>query len=152
MLAAVAGLLLAIAAGSALFSLRLQNALVEKTEQLWQAKLKEARSLRRSNEVDSRGRALAALKDAANLRVTPELRGETCLRLHKYGEAVAEFSAVIRNAPRFDSFTWRSRAYTYLKDYGNAAADLRTALQMNSKSPVLNEELAAFDTEWKARK
>jgi WD40 repeat protein/Tfp pilus assembly protein PilF len=76
MLATVTGFLIAIALVSFLFSLHLGKALEEKTDQLWQAKLQEGRSLRRSGQVDSRGKALAALQEAARLRVTPELRDE----------------------------------------------------------------------------
>lgn len=52
-------------------------------EQLWQARLNEARALRGSHEAGSRAAALAALRDAARVRVDHALRSEAaaCLAL-----------------------------------------------------------------------
>lgn len=87
-LAGVFGLLLFIAAGGSILNLRLRQALTdvqvadaEKTEKLFQGHLERARALRSSGRVGQRFGALAAIREAAKIKVTPELRDEAVAAL-----------------------------------------------------------------------
>ena len=86
--AAVLGLLLVIAVGGTLLSLHLRQALSDvqaadrdKTEKLWQSHLDRARALRSSGRVGQRFEALEAIREAARIQVTDELRDEAVAAL-----------------------------------------------------------------------
>jgi hypothetical protein len=87
-LATVLGLLVVMALGGMIFSLKLGRALddvrvadAEKTEQLWQAHLLRARALRTSGRVGQRFEALKAIRAAAEIKASPELRDEAVAAL-----------------------------------------------------------------------
>jgi serine/threonine protein kinase/WD40 repeat protein/tetratricopeptide (TPR) repeat protein len=87
-IATVLGLLLVMAVGGTIFSLYLERALhelqiadAEKVEKLWQADLERARALRSSGRVGQRFEALRAIREAAQIKVTPELRDEAVAAL-----------------------------------------------------------------------
>jgi WD40 repeat protein len=81
MLATVCGLVSVIAVGGVALSLRLQAALTEKNDRLWQSYLERARAERSGGRVGQRFAALEAIRAAARLRVTPELRNEAAAAL-----------------------------------------------------------------------
>jgi serine/threonine protein kinase/WD40 repeat protein len=58
-----------------------QNAERDKTEKLWQSYMEQARAERSSNRVGQRFASLNAIREAARLRVTPELRDEAIAAL-----------------------------------------------------------------------
>lgn len=62
---------------------RAERAELEARGQLWRARLNEARALRRSGQAGARSLAIAALRDAARVRVDTELRSEAaaCLAM-----------------------------------------------------------------------
>ena len=77
-----------IAIGGSVFSLYLRQALhdaraadEEKTEELWQSHLQRARALRSSGREGQRFAALKAIREAAKIKVTPELRDEAVAAL-----------------------------------------------------------------------
>ena len=77
-----------IAVGGAVFNLNLQQALRDvqaadrdKTEKLWQAYLERARALRSSGLVGQRFETLKVIREAAKIKVTPELRDEAVAAL-----------------------------------------------------------------------
>src|SRR5262249_30341377 len=87
-IAGVLGLLLLIAIGGNVLSLHLQKALSDvqaadeqKTERLWQSHLERARALRSSGRVGQRFEALKAIREAAKIKITPELRDEAVAAL-----------------------------------------------------------------------
>lgn len=87
-LAAALSLLMFIAVGGSVMNLHLRQALSdvqvadhEKTERLWQAHLQRARALRSSGRVGQRFEALAAIREAAKIKVTAELRDEAVAAL-----------------------------------------------------------------------
>jgi serine/threonine protein kinase/WD40 repeat protein len=87
-LAAVVGLLLVIAVGGAVMNLRLQRALADarsseqvKTDKLWQSLFERAVAKRSSGRVGQRFESLQAIREAAAIRVTPELRNEAIAAL-----------------------------------------------------------------------
>jgi len=82
------GLLIVAAVGGTVMSFRLQHALDElqhadreKTEKLWQSQLERARALRLSGRVGQRFEALKVIREAAKIKVTPELRDEAAAAL-----------------------------------------------------------------------
>ena len=86
--AIVLGLLLTIAVGGSILSVYLQKALDDaqladrdKTDKLWQSHLNRARALRSSGRVGQRFEALEAIRAAARIRVTDELRNEAVAAL-----------------------------------------------------------------------
>jgi serine/threonine protein kinase/WD40 repeat protein len=87
-IATVVGLLVVMALGGTILSLHLHQALsdvqagdVEKTERLWQSHLERARALRSSGRVGQRFEALKAIREAARIKVTDELRNEAVAAL-----------------------------------------------------------------------
>jgi serine/threonine protein kinase/WD40 repeat protein len=87
-IATVLGLLSFIAIAGSVLSLNLQQALsdvqaadAEKTEKLWQAYLERARALRSSGRVGQRFEALKAIREAAKIKMTTELRDEAVAAL-----------------------------------------------------------------------
>jgi serine/threonine protein kinase/WD40 repeat protein len=58
-----------------------QNADADKTEKLYQSYVERARALRTSGRVGQRFRALDAIREAAKIKVTPELRNEAAAAL-----------------------------------------------------------------------
>lgn len=87
-IASVLGLLLVMAVGGTLLSLHLQRALndlqiadEEKSEKLWQSYLERARALRSSGRVGQRFEALKAIREAAKVKITDELRDEAVAAL-----------------------------------------------------------------------
>jgi hypothetical protein len=81
-------LLLVSAIGGSLLSVNLQRALsavkaadVVKTERLWQSLLERARALRSSGRVGQRFEALKTIREAAKIKITPELRDEAVAAL-----------------------------------------------------------------------
>ncbi len=81
-------LLVFIAIGGSVLSLYLRQALhdaraadEEKTEKLWQSHLQRARALRSSGREGQRFEALKAIREAAKIKVTPELRDEAVAAL-----------------------------------------------------------------------
>jgi WD40 repeat protein len=88
LLATVFSLLVVIAVGGAVLSWHLKQALEEaraagrdRTEQLWQSYVDRARAERSSGKVGQRFRALQAIRAAAKIHVTPELRDEAAAAL-----------------------------------------------------------------------
>jgi serine/threonine protein kinase/WD40 repeat protein len=86
--AAVLALLVIIALGGGILSFYLGRALQdlqaadqEKTEKLWQAHLERARALRSSGRIGQRFEALAAIREAAKIKVTSGLRDEAVAAL-----------------------------------------------------------------------
>lgn len=84
----VFGLLAVAAIGGAILSVDLNQALhdarsadAQKTERLWEANFQRARALRSSGRVGQRFEALRAIREAAKIRVTPELRDEAIAAL-----------------------------------------------------------------------
>jgi serine/threonine protein kinase/WD40 repeat protein len=87
-LAAVFGLLLVMAVGGMILNLHLQKALTNareaeqgKTEKLWQSLLERAAAKRTSGRVGQRFESLQAIREAAQIRITPELRDEAAAAL-----------------------------------------------------------------------
>jgi serine/threonine protein kinase/WD40 repeat protein len=87
-IATVLALLVIIALGGGILSFHLGRALQdlqiadqEKTEKLWQAHLERARALRSSGRIGQRFEALAAIREAAKIKVTSELRDEAVAAL-----------------------------------------------------------------------
>jgi serine/threonine protein kinase/WD40 repeat protein len=87
-LSAVLSLLVFIAAAGTVVNFRLQEALedaqqanVAKTEQLWQSLLERARAERLSGRIGQRFSALAAIRKAAAIKTTSELRDEAAAAL-----------------------------------------------------------------------
>ncbi len=80
-LAMALGLLLLLAVGGTLLNLQLQSALREKTDKLWQSHLDRARAERVSGRVGQRFKALDAIRQAAQIAVTKELRDEAAAAL-----------------------------------------------------------------------
>jgi len=87
-LAAVFGLLLIMAVGGIVLNLHLQTALTSareaeqgKTDKLWQSLLERAAAKRTSGRVGQRFESLQAIREAALIRVTPELRNEAAAAL-----------------------------------------------------------------------
>jgi eukaryotic-like serine/threonine-protein kinase len=84
----VLGLLIVISLGGTLLSWHLRQALTAlqsadraKTEKLWEAYVERARALRSSGRVGQRFEALKAIREAAKIKVTPELRDEAVAAL-----------------------------------------------------------------------
>jgi hypothetical protein len=97
MTAAVIGLLLVIAVGGSLLSLYLRDALADlqvssdqATERLRQSHLERARALRASGRVGQRFEALQAIRQAAQMRITPEVRSAAAAALVLPDVEVAE--------------------------------------------------------------
>ncbi|MBI3409190.1 MAG: protein kinase [Planctomycetes bacterium] len=87
-IAGVLGLLLVMAIGGTILSLHLQQALhdvriadADKTEKLCQGHIERARALRTSGRVGQRFEALKAIREAAKIKVTPDLRDEAVAAL-----------------------------------------------------------------------
>jgi serine/threonine protein kinase/WD40 repeat protein len=87
-LIATLGLLLVSAVGGLVLSLHLQNALwdaraaeTDKTEKLWQSLVERAAAKRAGGRVGQRFEALQAIRAAAKIRVTQELRNEATAAL-----------------------------------------------------------------------
>jgi eukaryotic-like serine/threonine-protein kinase len=85
---AVIALLLIMAVGGTVLSIHLLRAVntlqivdLERTDKLWQAHLERARALRSSGRTGQRFGALAAVRDAARIKVTPALRDEAVAAL-----------------------------------------------------------------------
>jgi serine/threonine protein kinase/WD40 repeat protein len=83
MLTTVSTLLLIIAVGGIILNLRLRSALVratdaerDKTEKLWETLVERARAIRMSGRLGQRSESLDAIREAARIRIDPELRNE----------------------------------------------------------------------------
>jgi serine/threonine protein kinase/WD40 repeat protein len=81
-------LLVAAALGGTIQNFRLQSALTrtkeaerDKTDELWRSYLEQARAERSSGRVGQRFTSLRAIREAARIRVTPELRDEAIAAL-----------------------------------------------------------------------
>lgn len=80
-IATVLGLLVVMAAGGTILSLHLQQALhnvqvadAEKTEKIHRSLVERARALRSSGRIGQRFKALEVIREAAKIKVSPELR------------------------------------------------------------------------------
>jgi WD40 repeat protein/tRNA A-37 threonylcarbamoyl transferase component Bud32 len=85
---AVTTLLLVIAVGGALLNVRLRSALDratgaerDKTAKLWDSLVDRARALRASGRLGQRSESLAAIREAAQIRIAPELSREAAAAL-----------------------------------------------------------------------
>jgi WD40 repeat protein/tRNA A-37 threonylcarbamoyl transferase component Bud32 len=117
-LATALGLLLVLAVGGTILSVQLQRALsaarqaeYEKTEKLFQSYVDRANAERMSGRVGQRFKALAAIREAAQIRITPELQEQAIaalvlpdLEIAREWEAYHEDTAALGFDRNFDRY------------------------------------------------
>lgn len=141
-LGVVATLLIVMAVGGAMMNWRMRRTLDElqvandeATDRLWQAHLERARALRRSGRVGQRFEALAAVREAAKIKITPELRDEAVGALVLPDVEIAQ---------EWEGWPEGSARFAY-------SADLRTYARIDTQGALTVCRIAAHGEEVVAR-